>query len=73
MKTRLVIITAQTVMELFRDYLGPNNVPSSAQLVHLLYSKKEKGKLALVIESEDIPQGARPLQVRFDLRRVYTV
>ena len=48
-------------------------MPEDARLVKLLYSKKEKGKLALVVESEGIKSGADALEVKFDLRRMYTV
>jgi hypothetical protein len=73
MKTRLVVVTAQTVLDILKDYLGIDNIPADARLVSLMYSKNERGKVAMVVESGGLRQDEKAINVTFDIKRVYTV
>lgn len=66
MNERIVILTAQTIVELFRDYLGPDYIPDDSVLHSIQYKATEKGKIALVIESKEW-KNSDPLYVNFDL------
>ncbi len=71
--TRSVVITANTILELFKDYLGPENIPAGAKVTGLLYNRAERGRLALKVAAEDWPKTASGdgLSVKFDLRRTW--
>jgi hypothetical protein len=70
-KPRMVITTAMTVLEIFKDYLTEEYIPTDAIVTGLMVKPSEQGKFALVIQSDSIKPGLDPLMVNFDLRRVY--
>jgi hypothetical protein len=69
---RNVIINADSLLRLFIDYCG-GDIPQDAKLVQMLVKPTERGKFAFVVESDEIPANAAPLQVHFDIRRIFTV
>jgi hypothetical protein len=73
MTDRPVIITANTILAIFKDYMAAEDLPADATLVTMMYKPTEQGKLAIVVEADSIPSGAEPLQVHFDIRRLYSV
>jgi len=72
-QVRKVIVTADTVLAILKDYLGPDNLPEDAQVVKVLVNAKERGKLALVVDSLQWKEGLPPMVAEFDIRRVYSV
>lgn len=70
---RMVIITIDTLVELFKDYLGPEQLPTNAQPVAMLINPKEKGKIMIIVDSDDILQDVGPLRIDFHLKRFFGV
>lgn len=73
MKERHVVVTIDTIAELFKDYLSEADLPTNAVPMKLLFKPGEKGKLALEMFSLDWQDGLPPLAVNFDIKRVYGV
>lgn len=69
MKTRVVIVTIDTLVEILRDYLGTDEVPTDAKPITLRVNPAEKGKFAIVLEGPSIKADTMS-NVHFDLRRV---
>lgn len=72
-RTRGVILTIDTIAELFKDYIGGEDVPEDAMAVKLMFKPTEQGKLALLMVSDSFPADAAPLQATFNLKRLYSV
>ncbi len=72
MTTRMVIIPIEVITSLFFDYVGQVGFPDDAVPVKLMLNPQEQ-KLALVVESESFTGPQTPEQVKFDIRRIYTV
>lgn len=72
MKVRRVIITIDTLMELFKDYCSSEDIPASAQARKLMLNQQER-KAAVVAESPEWAADAAPLQVNFQIKRYYGV
>lgn len=68
----MVIITLDTLACLLIDYLG-GVVPEDAKPVSLQTNPQEQGKLAIVVESPNIPANAKDIIVYFDLKRIFSV
>ncbi len=73
MNKRTVIVTAETILALMKDYLGAENVPSDAAVTGFRYARNDKGRLAIEVYSENWPTDKPGFEVRFDLRRSYLV
>ena len=73
MKERYVIVTIDTITELFKDYCGPSEIPADAKPVRLMLKPTDKGKIAILMESGEWKENQAPLKVKFDLRRTYAV
>lgn len=73
MRRRMVVLTIESILELFKDYIGDGAIPEDGRVVSLLYRPNDKGKLALLVESAEWVPGLEPIQARFDLQRIYTV
>lgn len=73
MKTRMLIITVDTLLEIIKDYLGEDNVPRDAMVSKLLVKPSEQGRFAIEVVSESMKEGLAPLNVHFDMRRIYSV
>lgn len=72
METRLVIITVNTLLELFKSYIGTEDLPADARAVGLMLDPSTK-RACLVAESAEWKHGEDPIEVKFDLRRVFGV
>ena len=72
MNHRYITTTVDTLFGILRDYVGAD-VPEDAKLIRVMHKPTDAGKLAFVIDSDSIPYGAEPLQVRFDLKRIHTL
>lgn len=72
MAVRTVVTTVNTLLEIFKDYLGPENVPEDARVVKILMHPQTR-RVRLVAESEEWSQGRPVLGVKFDLKRVFSV
>lgn len=70
---RMVIISAETILELFKDYLGEEEVPSDAKLVGFpQFHPAMKGKLSIVAQSAHFkPSDPPEREVHFALKRVF--
>lgn len=71
MKRRRCILTIDSIVALFKDYLTEEDMPTTVVPIKLMVNPKEVGKLAILAESLDWPQDAPPLQIHFDIRRIY--
>lgn len=67
---RTVVTTIDTVLEIFKDYLGPENVPQDAKATRILWNPQTR-RVRIVAESAEWKAGLAPLQVRFDVKRVF--
>jgi hypothetical protein len=73
MKSRLVVVTIDSILELMKDYLGPEAIPPDAWPQKLMIKPTEQGKFAIVAASDGWPQGLAPLEVKFEIRRLWGV
>jgi hypothetical protein len=73
MTDRMVIVTIDTITNLFKDYCSPGDIPQDAQPLQLKLKPTEMGRLAIVMESPEWKKGLTPLEVKFDIRRIYSV
>ena len=69
---RDVVVDIDTLVALFKDYLSEEDMPRDAVAVKLMLHPTER-KLAIVAESEGWAHGLAPLEVRFDIRRIFGV
>jgi hypothetical protein len=69
--TRMVILTIETICDLFRDYCGMVGFPEDAKPIKLMFNPQER-KLGIVVESET--KMDKPMEeIKFDIRRVFGV
>lgn len=73
MKERFVVLTIDTIGELFKDYVGPEELPWDARPVKLMFKPTEQGKMALVMESSYWTEGMPDININFDIKRIYGV
>lgn len=69
---RRVLLTIDTILEIFKSYLSAEDLPQNTIPVRLLFKPTEQGKLAILAESLQWREGLAPLQVNFDIKRIYT-
>jgi len=72
MKRRMIITSIDSIMAIMRDACK-GELPQDAIPLKLMYNAAEKGKLAILAESSEWTGTEGALEVRFDLRRVYSV
>jgi len=72
MKERYVIVTIDTIAELFKDYCGEQDIPADAMPTKLLFKPNDKGRLAIQMVSDSWTKDLPPLNVSFAIRRVHT-
>lgn len=74
MRQRHIILTIDTISELFKDYIdNEDDLPADAQPVRMLIQPAENGKLAIEFQSDHLKPGSNPLSVSFQLKRMYSV
>ena len=72
MKSRLVILPIDSVLDLFKDYAGLIAVPDDAEATKLIMNPSLR-KLGLVVDAESY-NGPQPTEeIRFDLQRTFLV
>lgn len=71
-RSRLIIVTIDTLMALFKDYL-PGYVPEDATPLELFIHPSTPGKMAILTESSNWDSAGNEVNVRFELRRSYGV
>lgn len=72
MESRKIIITIDDVMALFKDYCTEEDIPSDAMPLKLMIKPAER-LFAIVADSEGWKHGLPPLQVKFDIKRIFGV
>lgn len=73
MKTRRILLTIDSIVALFKDYLPAEDMPETVVPLKLMINPQEKRKLAILCESLDWKEGLAPLQVKFAIKRFYGV
>jgi len=63
---RIVTIPWTDIFEMFKDYLGEENVPWDSVLKKVRYEPLEKGKISFIVESNYFKDD-KPVEVKFDL------
>jgi hypothetical protein len=73
MRYRLITLRVDDILNIFKDYCSPDDIPPNSTPVTLQIHPTTK-KIALLIDSPDIPQGGGgEIEVRFDLKRSYSL
>lgn len=72
MKYRLIQMRVDDILNIFKDYCSPDDIPTNSTIVSLQQHPITK-KIALVIDSPDLPYGGGEMEVRFDLKRSYSL
>jgi hypothetical protein len=72
MKRRMVILSIDTICNLFKDYVGLVGFPQDGKPVKFMLNPQER-KLGLVVESEEWTGPQKPEEIKFDLRRVFSI
>ena len=72
MKTRRVVITANTLLNIFRDYSN-GDIPVDCKVVQFLMKPNERGRFAFVIQGPSIKQDAKPINLNFRLKEIFSV
>ncbi len=74
MKERYIVITIDTLAEMLKDYVADEaDIPADAMPVRLLVRPTEQGKLAIEMFSDSYKGNEAPLNVRFEIKRVFSV
>jgi hypothetical protein len=68
----MIITTIDSVVEMFKDYCGVDEIPPDAQAVKLLFKPTERGRLAIVMESPSWQTGGQ-MEVRFEIKRFHPI
>ncbi len=72
MKRRRVIVDIDAIINLFKDYCGSEDIPPDTMPVKLMIRPTEMGKIGILAESAQWPIGLPPLDVKFQLKRIYS-
>lgn len=67
----MVITTIDSITEMFKDYCGAD-IPADAKAVKLMLMPAQKGRLAILMESDSWNSGGQ-MEVKFELRRFHSV
>jgi hypothetical protein len=70
MKKRMVWTSIDSLVAVLRDYLGTEVIPAGAKPVKLQIHPTER-VFAVVIDGDEIPEGASPVRATFDIKRVF--
>lgn len=72
MKERYVIVTIDTIVNLLKDYCGPD-IPTDTMPHRLLLRPEEKGRLAIELVSDEFKPDSPSLVVHFRNKRIHAV
>ena len=70
--TRDLIIDINTIVALFKDYCSEEDVPADAKPLKIRFNHAER-KVEVLVESEAWEKDQPPIEVVFDIRRVFGV
>ncbi len=70
-KKRMVVVPIQDLVRILGNYTAYELVPEDSQPVKIMVNPKSKGKIGILIESPGVKEDMH--EVKFDLRRVYSV
>lgn len=70
MALRMVIVTIDDALRLFKDYVSQEDLPDDAIPVKLMIHPTER-KFAIVAESDQWGSNTPPLNIHFDLKRFF--
>lgn len=73
MRERYIIVRIDDIAEILKDYAGPEDLPANAKPVKLMLKPTERGKLALLMDSDDWQGDLPPLAISFKIKRVFSV
>lgn len=73
MRPRYIVLTIDTICELLKDYVGGEDIPQDAQPLKLMLNPQEQNKIAIVMDSDTWKEGLPPLDVKFKIKRVFSV
>ena len=68
---RTVIIPLPHLLSMFKDYIGPEDLPADAWAKKFRINKAENGKLEILAESDSWREGLPPLAIAFDIKRYW--
>jgi hypothetical protein len=72
MARRKIIIPIDSILEMMKSYTAENHeIPTDARPTALLVRPQEPGKFAIMITSPELKRDMPPLQIHFDIRRIY--
>lgn len=72
MKDRLIVVTIDTILDILKSYVGAERLPANASALSLMIDPKQQGKFAIRAESPEWPEGCEPLNVHFDIKRMFS-
>jgi len=73
MVKRFVIFTIDSVLELLRDYAGESaDIPADAKIVKMRLDNASR-KINFLLESDSWKGVQEPEEIKFDIRRIYSV
>lgn len=71
MEYRKVITSIDSIIALFKDYCGEEDVPRDTRAVKLMLNPQSR-LIGIVAESDYWKDDLSPLQVKFELRRIFS-
>ena len=69
---RMVIVTIDSLLNMLKDYMATEDLPATAKAVKMMYRPTDKGRIGIMVEDDGWVGMQRPLEAKFDLRRVWT-
>lgn len=73
MKQRYLLVTIDTISEILKDYIAnEQDLPADATPIAMQVHPTSK-KLAITFASPSLKENSLPLNVNFDIKRVYSV
>jgi hypothetical protein len=70
---RMVITSIDSIGRMFKDYTQ-GQIPADAIPIKLMFQPHNRGKLAILMSSEEWPKGETgPVEVKFEFKRVFGV
>lgn len=71
MKSRRILLTIDSVVEMLKDYCGQEDIPPDALPLKLMLNPKERKKLGVLVSSDTWDGELAPLLINFNIKRIY--
>jgi hypothetical protein len=68
----MVITSAQSIVDMFRDYFPKGDIPDDARALRLLVRPTDR-KFAIDILSDSLTGPQPPLVANFDIKRIFSI